>query len=74
MPTSAHAPNSIPKQFGVGLQTTPMTLQCAEEEHPAGVVEQKLVFGVADVLGDFPHERGVGDDDAGDVLRGCGGH
>jgi hypothetical protein len=41
---------------------------------PGGKVEQKLVFGVADVLGDFTHERGVGDDDAGDVLRGCGGH
>ena len=62
------------EQFGVGLQPTLVTLQCAELVHPAGVVVQKLIFGVADLLGDFTHERRVGDDDVGEALRGWGGH
>ena len=54
------------EQLQVRLQSAAAALQRAEQEHPPGMVEQQVVFGVANEFGDLPHQRGVGDGDAGD--------
>ena len=55
------------EQLEVGLQPTAAALQRTEQEHSAGVVEQQVVLGIADEVGGLAHQRGVGDDDVGDV-------
>jgi hypothetical protein len=52
-------------------QTAAQALQRTEEKHPAGMIEQQVVFLCPDVVGDLVDERCVGDLDAGDgVCRG----
>src|SRR6516162_11426707 len=56
------------EQLQVRLQSAAAALQRTEQEHAAGMVEKQVVFGVANVLGDVAHQRGVGDGDVGDGL------
>jgi len=57
------------EQLQVWLQSATAALQCAEQEHPAGVAEKQVVFGVANELGDLAHQCGVGYGDVGDGVR-----
>jgi len=56
------------EQLQVWFQPAALALQRTEQEHAAGMVEKQVVFGVANVLGDVAHQRGVGDGDVGDGL------
>ena len=56
------------EELQVRPQSTAATLQHPEEVHPAGVIEQQVVFGSSDVRGDRPHQLGVGNVNAGVVL------
>lgn len=53
------------QQLEVRPQSAALALQRSVEEHPPGMVEQHVVFGVADEVGDLAHHGGVGDPDAG---------
>ena len=40
------------EQLEIGLKIPAATLQRAEEEHPAGMIEQQVILGVSDEVGD----------------------
>ena len=56
------------KQFEVGLEAPPSTLQRAEQEDSPGVVEEQVILDVSDVLGGVSHERCVWNRDSRDRL------
>src|SRR6201999_3771972 len=62
------------EKLQVRPQSAAATLQHPEEEHPAGVVEQQVVFGSPDVRGDRRHQLGVGKVNAGDTVGSRAGH
>ena len=54
------------EQFQIGFESAATSLERAEDEHPAGVVEQQIILCLADEGGDVAHQCGVGYDDVGD--------
>ena len=61
------------EQLQVRLQSAAQALQCSEEEHPPGMVEQQVVFDVTNELGDFARQRAIGYADAGNGFDGLNG-
>jgi hypothetical protein len=53
------------EQFEVRFKAHTAAVQRAEQEHPARMVEEQVVFGVADEVGRLAHQRCVGNRDAG---------
>jgi hypothetical protein len=60
------------RRLKAGLPAT--ALQRAEEEHPARMVEQQVILGMSDEVGDVAGQRGVGHGDARDGVDRLGVH
>ena len=42
------------------MQPPAVPLQRTEEEHPAGVIEEQVAFGIENELGDLTYQWGIG--------------
>ncbi|SKT29130.1 Uncharacterised protein [Mycobacteroides abscessus subsp. abscessus] len=58
------------QQLKIGLHAAELPLQHAKQVHPSRVVEQQIILGVMDVLGDLPDKWGIGDLDSSDLGHG----